>query len=451
MNEINKNLQFIHENGKLFCIINTEMKKKCVLQFLYVYAWEASGSMIDLGERFLLVSYELSEGYEKSEPCIFPAVYECRTALGNRHGRKAEPGKGFASALMAKRRKKEGQADMADYKPVDITEYPEIFHGFYRQKIIIENRSQNTVSEYLFDLCMFFRFLKKKKDGIAAEDLEDISLETVDLSFVSAVTTADIYDFLEYLAVERKNKISIRARRLSSIKVFYKYLTDKAGLLDRNPADHIDSPKGVSRRPKYLTVEESLSLLESVRNDTESKTKARDYAILTLFLNCGMRLSELTGISMNDLSKDLQTVRVLGKGNKERWLYLNDACKDALTDYLKERTLLLPRMKDKTPLFVSGRMTRISQKTVQWLVYKYLDRAGLAHKNFSTHKLRHTAATLLYQSGEVDVLVLKDILGHEQLNTTQIYTHLKGEEQRAAMAHHPLAGVNNRKNTDQKK
>lgn len=330
---------------------------------------------------------------------------------------------------------------MADYKPVDISEYPEIFHGFYRQKIIIENCSQNTVSEYLSDLCMFFRFLKRQKEHPETKELADIPLDTLDIEFVEGVTTADIYSFLEYLAVERKNKISIRARRLSSIRVFYKYLSDKAGLTDHNPADPIDSPKGSSRRPKYLTVEESLRLLESVRDDSESKTRERDYAIVTLFLNCGMRLSELTGIDMSDLSKDLQTVRVVGKGNKERWLYLNDACREALQAYIKERTLLLPRLKDKTPLFISSQMRRISQKTVQWIVYKYLDRAGLAHKNFSTHKLRHTAATLLYQSGEVDVLVLKDILGHEQLNTTQIYTHIRDEEQRAAMAHHPLAAV----------
>ena len=185
-----------------------------------------------------------------------------------------------------------------------------------------------------------------------------------------------------------------------------------------------------------------MALLEAVKNDKASKTVARDYAIVTLFLNCGMRLSELVGINLSDLDRELRSLRVLGKGNKERIVYLNEACRDALVSYIKERVEEAADEKVNTnALFLSSRHQRISVKTVQWMVYKYLDLAGLESKHFSVHKLRHTAATLMYQSGNVDVRVLKDILGHEQLNTTQIYTHVSNRSMEEAMRENPLAKV----------
>ncbi len=199
--------------------------------------------------------------------------------------------------------------------------------------------------------------------------------------------------------------------------------------------------------PKFLSLEESLTLLETIKNDTESKTVVRDFAIVTLFLNCGMRLSELTGINLTDIDRDMRSLRVFGKGNKERVIYLNDACRAALSDYLRERQGEdISSIRTKA-LFLSRRQDRISNKTVQWMVGKYLDAAGLGGRGLSVHKLRHTAATLMYQSGQVDVRVLKDILGHAQLNTTQIYTHVSNENMERAIAANPLASAKIKKST----
>lgn len=217
-------------------------------------------------------------------------------------------------------------------------------------------------------------------------------------------------------------------------------------MLEDNPAANIESPKRQQSLPKFLSLEESLLLLNAVKNDTESQSRIRDYAIITLFLNCGMRVSELVGIDLNDVDRQLRSMTVTGKGNKQRIVYLNDACRDALSSYLEERLSEKYQTVNSPALFLSKREQRISVKTVQWMVYKYLDLAGLESKHYSVHKLRHTAATLMYQSGNVDVRVLKDILGHEQLNTTQIYTHVSNRSMEEAMSHNPLAnqeGIDN--------
>ena len=218
----------------------------------------------------------------------------------------------------------------------------------------------------------------------------------------------------------------------------------RSGLSSENPAINIDTPAQKKRLPKHLTLEESVALLDAVNSDAESKHRERDYCIITLFLNCGMRLSELTGISLSDLDPELRSLRVIGKGNKERIIYLNDSCRDALRSYIAVRARD-GEIKDKNALFISRFHKRMSNQTVQWMVYKYLDAAGLGYKNFSTHKLRHTAATLMYQSGEVDVRVLKDILGHEQLNTTQIYTHVSDSAMETAMTKNPLANLKSKR------
>ena len=210
-------------------------------------------------------------------------------------------------------------------------------------------------------------------------------------------------------------------------------------ILDKNPAVDIESPKRKAALPKYLSENESISLLSSVLADSESHTKERDFCIITLFLNCGMRLSELVGISLSDIDRELRSLRVLGKGNKERIVYLNDACRSALSTYLKCRARGMDAVKDKDALFLSRLGKRISNKTVQWIVYKYLNAAGLEYKHFSVHKLRHTAATLMYQEGGVDVLALKEILGHAQLSTTQIYTHISDKRLEEAVSKNPLA------------
>ncbi len=327
---------------------------------------------------------------------------------------------------------------------MDYTQYPPIIQEFISYKSVIQGCSSKTVDEYVLDLKIFFKFLIASRCGISTdgEEFEEVSIDSVDLEMVQSVKTEDIYAFLMYATNTRNNQNASKARKLSAIKAFYRYLVAKRHYFDDNPAINIESPKQRKSLPKYLSLEESLVLLETVKNDKESKSTTRDYAIITLFLNCGMRLSELVGININDIDRDLRSLRVLGKGNKERIIYLNEACRDALMPHITERLELARNTKINTnALFLSRLEKRISEKTVQWMVYKYLDLAGLESKHYSVHKLRHTAATLMYQSGNVDVRVLKDILGHEQLNTTQIYTHVSNESMEKAMSQNPLAKV----------
>ena len=316
----------------------------------------------------------------------------------------------------------------------------------YCNHLTLMGRSVLTVSQYETDLTMFFKFLLCKKASLppSFENMENMLVSSIDESFIKNVTTIDVYEFLRYVTDVRHNKANARARKLSSIKAFYKFLINSARICENNPAEAIGTPKLPKRLPKYLTVEESLSLLTAITEDKESKTTPRDYAMIVIFLNSGVRLSELVGLSISDLDKELTSMRVVGKGNKERLVYLNDACRDALREYLAYRGMM-PTIKDRSALFLSLRGDRISNKTVQHVVKKYLGIAGLEYKRFSTHKLRHTAATLMYQSGKVDVRVLKDILGHEQLNTTQIYTHTSDAQMQDAMKNNPLSSIKKKK------
>ena len=325
---------------------------------------------------------------------------------------------------------------------------PSLVREFASYKSVIQNASEKTISEYLLDLRTFFRFLLARDQGISpeSEDFEKIDISRVDLEYIKNITTEDIYEFLMYTDNVRKNLAAAKSRKLSSIKSFFKYLTVKRMMLDENPAINIESPKKQKSLPKFLTLEESIDLLNAIKNDTESKTTTRDYAIVTLFLNCGMRVSELVGIDINDVDKQFRSLTVTGKGNKQRIVYLNSACREALSNYFFERTSEKHVKCDTRALFLSSRDQRISVKTVQWMVYKYLDMAGLESKHYSVHKLRHTAATLMYQTGNVDVRVLKDILGHEQLNTTQIYTHVSNQHMEQAMEENPLSGRSKKDN-----
>ena len=245
------------------------------------------------------------------------------------------------------------------------------------------------------------------------------------------------------VASRSASSAAARSRKLSALRMFFKYMTVSEKVIELNPAADIESPKKKKSLPKHLSVVESKDLLHSVVADEESKNRDRDYCIITIFLNCGLRLSELAGINLSDIDREMRSLRVVGKGNKERIVYLNDACKSALSAYLlvRARDMTNIRDKDKNALFLSRLGRRISVKTVQWLVYKYLDKAGLSYKHFSTHKLRHTAATLMYQEGGVDVLTLKEILGHSELNTTQIYTHVSDRRLEEAVENHPLANI----------
>ena len=264
-------------------------------------------------------------------------------------------------------------------------------------------------------------------------ELEDIDLSTIDDDYLRSVKLSDFYRFISWLARERDNGPAARSRRISAVRSFFHYLTHKARVLDQNPAAELESPKISKRLPRYLDIEESKRLLETAVN-SDSPFATRDYCILTLFLNCGMRLSELVGINLSDIKGD--TLTVLGKGNKERTIYLNAICMEALDDYLKER--LKPQKQYKDALFISRNRRRISQRAVQNVVRKYVIDAGLDPKKYTVHKLRHTAATLMYQYGQVDLRSLQQLLGHQSVATTEIYTHISDDMLHQAVAKNPL-------------
>ena len=304
---------------------------------------------------------------------------------------------------------------------------------FYLQTV--KEKSPKTVNEYFIDLRTFFRFIKVQRGLVSADTpLSDIKVNDVDIDLIRTVTLADAYEFMNYAKTERGNNSSTRLRKSSALRGFFNYLCVKKHLIETDPLKELEAPKQKKSLPKYLTLEQSIELLESV----DGSHKERDYCIITLFLNCGLRLSELVGLNVSDIRRD-NTARVLGKGNKERIIYLNDACIDAINAYLKVRPS--DGLKDRNALFISNQMKRMSPVTVQKLVYKYLEKIGLDSQGYSCHKLRHTAATLMYQHGNVDIRVLKEILGHENLGTTEIYTHLNSEQMEKAANSNPLSKV----------
>lgn len=309
---------------------------------------------------------------------------------------------------------------------------------FYLQTV--RGKSTKTVDEYFSDLRTFFRFIKRKRNLVSSDvEFSEIYVDDIDENIIKSITLTDAYEFMNFLLRERDNSAVTRARKCSSLKSFFDYYTSKKHLLPSNPLAELDIPKSPKKLPKYLTLEQSIELLNSV----DGANKERDYCILTLFLNCGMRLSELVGINFNDIRSD-NTIRITGKGNKQRIVYLNDACIKAINEYKKVRPA--DGVKDKNALFLSSRLTRISPKTVQFIVNKYLTKIGLDAQGYSCHKLRHTAATLMYQHGNVDIRVLQEILGHENLNTTEIYTHLSPDQIKKAANANPLSSVSH--NTD---
>ena len=320
--------------------------------------------------------------------------------------------------------------NFADEAPDIIKEYL-----FYLQTI--KGRSEKTVDEYFLDLRTFFRFLKTKRK-LTDAPFEEIDIFDVNLNLIKTVTLMDAYEFMNYLSRVRKNSAVSRARKCSALKQYFNYLTVKKHYLDSDPMSELEIPKSKKSLPKYLTLEQSIELLNSV----DGKFKERDYCILTLFLNCGLRLAELVSLNMNSIRSD-NTMVVTGKGNKERIVYLNDACISALNEWRKVRPN--DGLKDRDALFVSGHHKRLSRESVQKMVQKYLEKIGLDSQGYSCHKLRHTAATLMYQHGEVDIRVLKDVLGHENLGTTQIYTHISSEQLKKASDMNPLANVKSKK------
>jgi site-specific recombinase XerD len=317
-------------------------------------------------------------------------------------------------------------------KREDFSQLPPLVQDYLIYIEAIKGHSELSVIEYAGDLRTFFRYIVRQKGLYPANTTDDkIDLKNVDINFIKTITLNDAYQFLIYCKNVRKNNESTRARRVVSLRRFFSYLTDNLGLLETNPLKNLDAPKTKKSLPKYLTLEEAERLLSVI----DGKYKERDYAIITLFLNCGMRLAELVSIDYSDIRSD-NTLVIIGKGNKERTVYLNQACVDAVDAYMKVRPN--DGVKDRA-LFLSSRNQRISPRMVEIIVNKYIDKAGLSGRGLSVHKLRHTAATLMYQHGNVDVLLLKEILGHENLSTTEIYTHVQQEATKNAIDSNPLA------------
>ncbi|MCI8842520.1 MAG: tyrosine recombinase XerC [Oscillospiraceae bacterium] len=316
---------------------------------------------------------------------------------------------------------------------------PAVLREFLSYHENIRGQSAKTISEYYLDLRMFLRFMKLVKLELPYQTpLDSITIQDVDINFLASITVTDIYDFLSYLANDRSSErhespgiaASARARKLSAIKSFFKYLTVRTKLLEENPVQDLEFPKLRKSLPKYLTLDESKRLLEAVQGPNAK----RDYAILLIFLNCGIRRSELVGLNRSDISED--RIRVVGKGNKERIVYMGSSCRKAIDDYLIERNKIC--LSDDRALFGSRDGNRISVSAVHRLVKKHLLAAGLDPEQFSAHKLRHTAATLMLSNG-VDLKTLQEVLGHEHLNTTQIYTHVESTELKIAAEANPLS------------
>lgn len=319
---------------------------------------------------------------------------------------------------------------------------PEFLNDYLVHIKVVQMLSDRTIQEYYFDIRLFLKYVYSMTHDIDG-DIIDINISAMTPAELNKISVSDIYNFIFFTSDERQNSDRARYRKVSSLRSFFKYASRIAKIIDNDPTKDLDIPVPKAALPKFLSLNESLRLLEASDN-CDSK---RDYCIITLFLNCGMRLSELVGINISDIDFYENRVKVLGKGRKERMVYLNGACIEALKQYLKIRKNN-PKAASEPALFISNQNKRISKRRVQQIVEKALCEAGLDGKGITTHKLRHTAATLMYQYGDADVLTLKELLGHASVSTTEVYTHLNNDIVRNAVESNPLAGVKP-KNSDE--
>ena len=324
-------------------------------------------------------------------------------------------------------------------------ENPDYLNAFLDYSTTILNKSPNSIKEYNYDLAMFLKFIKIHFNLTKETDFSKIEIKDLPYEAIKKIELDDIHAFLGYLTTTFNSKAATRARKISTIRIFFKYLSQDASkkfLLDHNPALNLKTPKKDKRLPKYLSLDDSKRLLDAASNE-DNRNHERDYAITTLFLNCGMRLSELVGININDIDFNECKMTVIGKGKKERTIYLNNACMKAISSYLQVRPKVVKHdnKNSEKALFLSERKERISNRTVQYIVNKELMEAGLDSRKYSVHKLRHTAATLMYQYGEVDIRALQELLGHESIATTEIYTHVNSDQVRSAVERNPLANL----------
>ena len=320
-------------------------------------------------------------------------------------------------------------------------ENPAYLNSFLEYSLAYQRKSPNSVEQYNCDLVMFLRYMKYHFKLTDEKDFEQIQIKDFSIEDLKRITQEDIRTFITYLSINRRCGPATCAKRISTIRIFFKYLTITTNMIPNNPAQNLETTKLNKRLPKYLTLEDSEKLLNVSANDEENKNKERDFAIITLFLNCGLRLSELIGINISDIKFDDYRLTVIGKGNKERTIYLNKACIDAVNSYLSVRPNNAKKdskNSDKA-LFLSSYRQRISKRTVENVVARELQKAGLDTTKYSTHKLRHTAATLMYKYGQVDIRALQELLGHQSISTTEIYTHVDNEQVRNAVESNPLS------------
>jgi len=314
---------------------------------------------------------------------------------------------------------------------------PDILKNYLNYMSVIKGRSENTVKEYYYDLRMFFKYIHAVSNDLDIFNLDEISLENFDNELLKSVTLNDLYEFMTYINNFKSSNDSYKARKVASLRSFYNYLSTRLGFMDTNPAINLDTPKLKKRLPKFLTFEESINLLKVI----DGSFRERDIAIFVLFLNCGLRLSELVGINLNDINFAKRTLRIIGKGNKERIVYLNDLCIESINSYLQVRPNEI-EYNDRNALFISNKNRRISNRMVELLAKKYFKLAGIDETRYSPHKLRHTAATIMYKEGKVDIKTLQEILGHVSISTTQIYTHINNNDLKEAADKNPFNNLN---------
>ena len=319
---------------------------------------------------------------------------------------------------------------------------PEFLNEYLVHIKVVQLLAQRTIEEYYTDIRLFLRYIHESNIN-TGKDIEDIDISDMSVAELQKISVSDIYNFIFYASDERQNKDRARYRKISSLRSFFKYLEKVDHIIKENPTKDLDVPTPKSSLPKFLSLNESMRLLETA----DSADSKRDYCIITLFLNCGMRLSELVGINIKDIDFYENRLKVLGKRSKERMVYLNEACVDALQKYLAIRKNN-PKAADEPALFISNQNRRISKRRVQQIVEDMIQKAELDGKGITTHKLRHTAATLMYQYGDADVLTLKELLGHASISTTEIYTHLNDENVRNAIESNPLSKVKFDKSDD---
>lgn len=323
----------------------------------------------------------------------------------------------------------------------NISENPDFLNEYLVHLKLVKLLSERTIEEYYFDIRLFLKYYSIIHSN-SNVTIDSVDMREISVSDLNKITVADIYSFIFYTSDERNNSNKARYRKVSSLRSFFKYLEKVAHVIEHDPCKDLDIPVPKTSLPKFLSLNESMRLLDVSNNEGSE----RDYCIITIFLNCGIRLSELVGINIADIDFYENRIKVLGKGNKERMIYLNNACVDALNKYLEVRKSN-EKASSEPALFISNQNKRISKRRVQQIVENALESAGLDGKGITTHKLRHTAATLMYQYGDADVLTLKELLGHASVSTTEIYTHLNNESVRNAVESNPLANI---KSTEKK-